>query len=201
MSLSSKIRRQHSKLSPVQEQIGPSNELPEEDEKELSLELPVVEGIVEEKSEETYDYIIFVADYKLTSDIASKLDKFLNIKEFSESSFKNRDFKYLKEQQIHYIWTDLHQDGARDWLRRNVKINDGYKMILTFAVKQSKWVNDLEPYADLIISKKKIGDASFLTLGELMSEIRDSVIKIHKPLGGCFDKFLFKNRLVQEKKT
>jgi hypothetical protein len=199
MSLSARLRQQSSKL-PVNDEVGPSNEAPV-DYEELSLELPVVSGISEEKSEETYDYIIFVADYKLTSDIASKLDKFLNIKEYSESSFKNRDFNYLKEQQIHYIWIDLHQDGARDWLRRNVKVNDGYKMILTFSVKQSKWVADLEPYADLIISKKKIGDASFLTLGELMSEIRDSVIKIHKPLGGCFDKFLFKNRLVQEKKT
>jgi hypothetical protein len=179
----------------------PNVEEPDIEGDDFDLELPVLPIEDDEKEDENYNWIIFVADYKLTSEVNKKLDKFLNIREFSEEAFKNRTMAYLKEQGVHYIWINLHDKGAREWLRKNVKFNDGYKMIVTYAVKQSKWVVDLAAYTDFCVSKKKIGDCSYLTLGELMDELRSSVIKIHKPLGGCFDKFIFKNRLISESKN
>ena len=163
---------------------------------EDDLALPVLTALADLKEpsppegpdiEENYSHIVFIADYALTSSIAKTLDKFLNIRKFDEDSFKNRNLDYLKEVGVNYIWIDLHQKGARDWVRRNIGKNDGYKLISTYAVKQSAWVVDIEKYVDITVSKKNLSSVSYLTLGELISEVRDTAIKLHKPLGCCFD--------------
>jgi hypothetical protein len=172
-----------------------------EDEGEMELPKLDLPAFVENEEEENYDYICFISDYKLTSDVASKLDKFLNIRNFTDASFKNRSLQYLKETNIHYIWVNLHEVGAREWIRRNINSPSGYKLVATYNVKGSAWTQDLEEYVDITVSKKHISDISYLTLGEMLAEIRAKAIKIHAPMSGCLDKLFFKSRLVQDKKN
>jgi hypothetical protein len=172
----------------------------DDDELELpqiaKLDLPPVE---DDGIEENYSHIVFITDYKLTNDVAKQLDKFLNIRNFEEQSFKNRNLSYLKQTNINYIWINLHDSGARDWVRKNINSPNGYKLIATYNIKSSAWVQDLEKYVDLTVSKKHISDVSYLTVGELFEEIRAKAVKIHPPLSGCLDKIFFKNRLIQKK--
>lgn len=197
-------KRTLSQLQVVQEKLAQSNAVIDDD--SLELELPVISGISKDEDEikyeqENFDYILFISDYKLTDAICKKLDKFLNIHGFEEETFKNRDFSYLKEHDVKYIWIDLNQSGAREWVRKHIKHNKEYKVITTYQTKGSKWVLDLEPYTTFSCSKKKIGDASYLTLGELMDDIQSATLKISKPVGNCLERLLYKNRLVRDQKN
>ena len=214
MSLSSKLKKQTSVkniLSPdtaartiktlqdVQAKMSAVHEIEDEE-----LELPKLDLeplVVQDESKENYDHILFITDYKLTDDVAKSLDKFLNIRNFEEDSFKNRDLAYLAETNINYIWVCLHQPGARTWIRKNINKTGVYKTIASYAIKNQAWVNDISEYVDITVSKRNLKDVSFLTLGELLDEVRAQAIKIHPPIKGCLDKILFKNRLVQQKKN
>jgi hypothetical protein len=220
MSLSSKLKKQQSQsniLSPdtatrtirvleeVKAKMSDPVELHDSQEEESELELPRLElpPLVEdsEKVEENYSNIVFIADYKLTADVAKTLDKFLCIRNFDENSFKNRNLEYLKDTNVNYIWANLHEKGCRNWVRKNINHASVYKFVATYDVKHQAWVADLSEYVDITVSKKNLRDCSYLTLGELLDEVRSKAIKIHPPISGCLDKLFFKNRLVQQSKN
>lgn len=219
MSLSSRLKQQQSQsniLSPdtatrtisvlkeVQAKMADAPvELHDEEESELELpklDLPPISHDAE-KVEENYEHIVFIADYKLTADVAKVLDKFLCIRNFDENSFKNRNLEYLKDTNVNYIWANLHEKGCRDWVRKNINHASVFKFVATYDVKHQAWVQDLSEYVDITVSKKNLRDCSYLTLGELLDEVRSKLIKIHPPVSGCLDKLFFKNRLVHDKKN
>jgi hypothetical protein len=209
MSLSSRLKQSNSlrdlkpvTLMPSLDRPTMESNLENDDEEEVKIDFDV-QTIIESLSgndndEDSWKSVLFVSDFELTDDVRVKLERHIKITDYNHDLFLNRSLTYMYEQSISNIWINITNDSGRKWVAKNITKTPKFKVVLTYSNKKSKWVDQLSKYGDLILKKKDIEDASFLTVSELFSELRDSAMTISKPLGNCLER-LFKQH--QKKKT
>lgn len=219
MSLSSKLKKQQSQsniLSPdtatrtirtlqeVQAKMADAPDSPESEE-ETDLELPKlpddVMSILSDKHD-SFEYIVFVSDYVCDKSVKDTLDCY-RITVFDNELFQNRDFEFMRTNEIKVIWCCLKDDNCRLWLQRNLKKakSNGYSVISTFMYKQSKWTENVRALSDIVVKKKDLKGVRYLTIDELVENLRGTAFKISKPIGSIIEKYICGSRVIQGSKN
>jgi hypothetical protein len=221
MSLSSKLKKQQSQsniLSPdtttrtirvleeVKAKMSDPVELHDSQEEESELELPKlpddVMSILSDKHEDSFEYIVFVSDYVCDKSVKDTLDCY-RITVFDNELFQNRDFDFMRTNEIKVIWCCLKDDNCRLWLQRNLKKakSNGYSVISTFMYKQSKWTENVRALSDIVVKKKDLKGVRYLTIDELVENLRGTTFKISKPIGSIIEKYICGSRVIQGSKN
>jgi hypothetical protein len=191
MSLSSRLRKQTTSDNPGLSDVPLNEDTKDEDEDALTIDFQqTIDGLSGDDSEDSWTYMLFVSDYTLDNATRVKLERQMKITTYDKTLFYNRDLTYMFEQGITNIWINISEDSARKWCSKNINKTPKFKVILTSSSKNSKWVSQLTKYSDLVLEKQNIEEASFLTIGELLNELRDSALVISKPLASCLDRVL-----------
>jgi hypothetical protein len=169
---------------------------------ELELELPKlpddVLSIISDSREDSFEYIVFVSDYPCDKLVKDTLDCY-KITVFDNELFQNRDFEYMRNNQIKVIWCCLKEDNCRLWLQRNLKKAKtvGYSVIATYAFKSSKWIENVRDLSDIIVKRKDLKGVRFLTIDELVENLRGTAFKISRPIGSIIEKYICGSRIIQ----
>ena len=182
-----------------------------EDEK---LELPSIESMsIEEDvmsiisegltSKHEFDKMLIITDFKLDKKCKDTLHCFKRITEFDQKLFQNRGLPFMNENELDCLWVNLAEKGSREWVRKNIidANKHGFSVILAYNYKNSKWTKSLDKFAEVTLKKKDLANINYLTIGELVDDIKVSTLKISKPISSCLDRLIFKNRLIQDSKN
>jgi hypothetical protein len=107
---------------------------------------------------------------------------------FDSVLFLNRNFSYLKELGLDYLWVDIRVADARTWLSQNLNSNTDYTIVNVYAhQKKSKWLEDIDCVKTLRLATLMSFKA--LTVQELVEVILNSSDVIHRPASRLMECF------------
>lgn len=136
-----------------------------------------------EDIEKKLDKTIFIADSKLNDKLKVKLTSLTLINEFQKDKFQNRDLQYMTDNEVDYIWIDINDVYAREWINKNMYKNNDYAIVTVYkkSSKNAKWMNDLD--SDISVKYKVLENIDALTRRELLTQLACLANKIlHKPV-------------------
>lgn len=134
---------------------------------------------VEPEESEPEKKFLFISDAPLIGEIKKHVE-YSNIRTY-DTTFVNRTCKDLESNGIQYIWIDISNTKARQWLELNLKKTDPFISCLVWrGSKRNKFLVDLRPYVNIESKLENLGRLKSLSMRELMDNLENHV-DIHPP--------------------
>lgn len=140
-----------------------------------------IESVKEDKEVEKIEKLVFIADCDITDDLKAEFDKYERLVKFKREAFVNRDISYFSDKKIHYLYINIHEKQAKNWLSENLKQFSKYDykaVLITGDSRKSDWISNIKEYISSVVKFKDIKDLNTLSLDELLNKVQRFHIKM-----------------------
>lgn len=142
------------------------------------------EDYVDNPAEQCDSKFLFISDSPLAGEVKRHLQSYNTLRSY-DSTFVNRSCVDLASNKIDYIWIDITNTNARQWLEINLKKCDPYVSCLVWSGnKRNKFVDDIRPFVRLDCKLENLNRLKSLSMRDLMHSVENHT-SIHAPANRC----------------